>query len=110
MVRRWRGGHIKVSLKVNRHFSIWSLKRLKFEVEYQKRIIIDLQKAISQSRRDILTLKKEIKARRDSKRVKAWKKKMNGLLKKTLQQKKKNDNIHDYGLAGQITHQEKGGK
>lgn len=68
-------------------FPHWSVKRLKFEVEYQKRVIVDLQKAISQSRRDIIALKKEIKARRDSKRVRTWKKKMNGLLKKTLQKK-----------------------
>ena len=92
----------------NRPYSSWGLKRLNFEVEYQKRWIQELQQTISTSRKDILALKKEIKLKRDSKRVRTWKKKMNGLLKKTLQ--KKNDNIHGYGLAGQITHQEKGGK
>jgi len=74
--------------KSKRLFSSWSVKRLKLEIEVQKRWIVELQKVIIISRRDILALKQEIKLKRDSKRVRTWKKKMNGLLKKTLQQKK----------------------
>lgn len=70
-------------------FSRWTVKRLNFEIEFQKRWIKVNHKTIAIARREILALQREVKARRDSKRVRTWKKKMNGLLKKTLQKKER---------------------
>ena len=75
---------MQTNLKKKSKFASFTLRELPWEVKYQKRIIKELSKAISQCRRDILELNKEIKLRKDSKPVKKWKKNMTILLHKHI--------------------------